>query len=120
MNLKKLHIILITDNTKQEYNLLGKCNKDIISYNESGTLKSNLILNLKEKTLVKENIDYKITLIFDKDNITTNEVYLKKEEKILKLELETIKYEVTNSKIEIKYKVLDSEEVIEYIIEIGE
>ena len=117
---KKLHIILITGNDKNEYNLLGKCDKDTIIYSESGALKSNLTLDLKNKLLIKENIDYKISLKFDKKNNTTNEIYLKKEDKVLNIELKTIKYEVSSSKIEIKYEIIDSKEIIEYIIEIGE
>ena len=119
MKLKKLHIILITNGDKKEYNLLGKCDEKTISYDESSTLKSNLTLDIEDKVLIKENIDYKITLKFD-SNTTNNEIWLKKEDKILNIELETIKYEVTESKIEIKYKILESEEIIEYIIEIGE
>lgn len=120
MKLKKLHIILITDSEKLEYNLLGKCDENTISYTESGALKSNLVFDLKENTLTKDNIDYKITLRFDKKKITSNEIYIKKEDKILNIELETIEYKLTKSKIELKYKIIDSNEKIEYIIEIGE
>ena len=119
MNLKKLHISLTANNDKKEYNLLGKYDGKTISYHESEKLRSKLILDIENRVLTKENIDYKITLNFNTKS-SNNEIFLKKEDKVLKLELETIKYEVNDSKIEIKYKIVDSNEIIEYIIEIGE
>ena len=122
MKKNKFHITLITNGIKDEYNLLGEYDKDknIISYYESNVLKSKLILDLNNKTLIKENIDYKITLKFKEKEKTLNEILLKKEDNILNIELETIKYLVNNKEIEIIYKMIDSNEIIEYKIEIGD
>ena len=117
---KRLHINLITNNNKNEYNLLGEYDKDAntISYYESNTIRSKYVLDLNNKILIKDNIDYKITLIFDENRITANEIFLKKENKTLTISIKTLKMNIDSNLIYIKYKIVESNEVIEYKLEI--
>ena len=76
---EKFHITLITDDNKEEYNLLGEYDRSnkIINYFESNSLRSKITLELDNQRLIKENIDYTITLNFTNNAITQGSIYKK-------------------------------------------
>lgn len=120
MNKKKIHIKIITNGVIDEYNLLGELEEDTVRYRESNKLQSILTFDLKKHILTKENIDYKIVLKFKDKIITTNEIYLKKEDKILNLDIKTLELNNEENKVYIKYEIAASKEIVEYSLEIGE
>lgn len=115
MKKKKLTIILINNEIREEYNLLASYdeNKKIITYNESKDLLTEVTLDLKEKKLIRNNKDYLIECNF----IENKEIIELKElnNKII-LDIKTDIFKIDNSQIEIKYEILDSNEVIDYLI----
>ena len=88
MKKRKLHIKL--NNTS--FTTLGEVDDNIITYYESNKLRSKMIIDLNKETLVKENIDYKISLDF-KEN---NEIYLKKEQGKIDLNIKLLKFKVAS------------------------
>ena len=118
MKKRKFNIILITDDTKNEYNLLGNYDEEnnIITYNESGSIITSMTLDLNQKTLIRENKDYLIKYNLLENEETVNQVIMKELNKTLDIKIKTEKFEVSKDKIEIIYILLDSNEKIIYTI----
>ncbi len=122
MKKEKFHILMKTNSSNDEYNLLGEYDKEnnIIEFYESNSIRSKINIDTNNHTLVKDNIDYKITLDLDKSKETNGEVYLKKEDKTLNLTLKTNKFELKDNKLSMNYIILESDEEIIYEIEMGD
>ena len=104
MEKRKLHIKL----NNESFNTLGEVDNNIIMYYESNKLRSKMIIDLEKETLVKENIDYKISLDFKKNN----EIYLKKEDGKINLDIKLIKFKKDDKKLIINYQIVDSKEEV--------
>ena len=111
-----------TNSSKDEYNLLGEYDreKSVVEFYESNNLRSKISIDINNHCLVKDNIDYRITLDLDITKETNGKVYLKQEDKILSLTLKTNKFELKNNKLNMNYIILKSNEEIIYEIEIGD
>ena len=122
MKKEKFHILLITNNIKEEYNLLGNYDRKsrLIEFYETNKLRSKITINIDNHLLIKENIDYKITLDLDTSKETLGEVFLTKENGSVKLKIKTDTFELSNNKLSMKYTIIDSKEEIIYEIEMGE
>ena len=66
--------------------------------------------------LIRNNSDILMTYPFDLNNKTIGNIEVKELNKYLNLSIETIKYDISDTKKELKFKVED-EEII-YIIEV--
>ena len=117
---EKFHITLITDDNKEEYNLLGEYDRSnkIINYFESNSLRSKITLELDNQRLIKENIDYTITLNFTNNAITQGSIYLKKEDKELTIDINTESIIITEDNIKIVYCIANTNKVY-YELSIG-
>lgn len=122
MKKEKFHILLITNDIKDEYNLLGSYDKteNLIEFYETNKLRSKITIDLNKHILSKENIDYKIILDLDTSKETNGEVFLNKENGSIRLKIKTNTFDLTNNKLTMKYTILDSKEEIIYEIEMGE
>ena len=119
MELRKIKVTLITNTTKEEYNLLGKydLSKNIITYNENKQLQTRVILDLNSRSLSRDNKDLKVDLLFDENGETSNELFIKELNKYLTVKIKTESYNLTENSIEIVYIILDSNDKITYKIE---
>ena len=122
MKKEKFHILMKTNSSNDEYNLLGEYDREKrkIEFYESNNLRSKIGIDINNHILAKDNIDYKITLDLDITKETNGEVYLKKEEKTLNLTLKTNKFELKNNKLSMSYIILEGNEEIIYEIEMGD
>lgn len=122
MKKMKFHILMKTNSSNDEYNLLGEYDKEnnIVEFYESNSIRSKISIDTNNHILVKDNIDYKITLDLDIIKETSGEVYLKKEDKTLNLTLKTNKFELKDNKLSMNYIILESDEEIIYEIEMGD
>ena len=122
MKKEKFHILLIINDIKDEYNLLGSYDKkeNLIEFYETNKLRSKITIDLNKHILSKENIDYKIILDLDTSKETNGEVFLNKENGSIRLKIKTNTFDLTNNKLTMKYTILDSKEEIIYEIEMGE
>ena len=118
MKKTKFNIILITNQEKEEYNLLGEYDteKEIITYKESKELLTDVTIDLKNKTLIRENKDYYLKYKFLKNEETENEIKLKELNQSIILNIKTNKFKKENNKLEIEYIIIDSCEKINYQI----
>ncbi len=119
MKKRKLHITLVSNRKKHEYNLLGEYDVEnkIIFYEESKELLTKVTLDLKNHILIRDNKDYYLCYHFLEHQETENELTIKSLNQKIFLKIQTEKYFVSDQKIEIIYTILDSEEKIKYIVE---
>ena len=120
MKKNKFHVILLTSKYKEEYNLLGEYVNNHLIYYDNNKLRSEMNIDVLNKVLIKDNIDYKITLNFDLEKNSKGTIYLKKEDSSLELDIKTEVFDFSDNLLKIKYSNLSSDEVIEYNIEVGE
>ena len=104
MEKRKLHIKL----NHESFNTLGEVDNNIITYYESNKLRSKMIIDLNNKTIEKDNIDYNIKLDFDKNN----EILLKRENGKINLDIKLIKFDISTNKIVVNYEIVDSKEKV--------
>ena len=114
----KLNITLITNQEKEEYNLLGEYDKEnkIITYTESKKLLTTMIIDMNNYKLIRENKDYYIEYKLIENKETDNIIKVKDINQELKLKIKTEKFKIEENELEIKYKIIDSNEDITYII----
>lgn len=118
MKKRKIKVTLITNDQKEEYNLLGKydLSKNIIYYNENKSMQTKVTLDLNNKLLTRDNKEITLKLLFTNKE-TTNNLFIKDLNKYLTIKIKTEKYKLTTNSVEISYIILDSNELITYKIE---
>ena len=118
MKKRKISITLITDDSKEEYNLLGEYDKEneIITYRENTNLVTRVKLDLKEKILTRENKDYSLKYHLVENKVTENEIEIKELNQKIILKIKTNKFEITENQVTVIYTILDSKEEIKYQI----
>lgn len=122
MKKEKFHVLIITNSIKAEYNLLGQYDRKnkLIEFYESNKLRSKITIDLDKHLLIKDNIDYKITLNLNISHKTKGEILLKKENGVVNIEVETKKFSYDDNKLSMRYTIIDSNEEIIYEIEMGD
>lgn len=119
MEKKKLLISLITNNSKEEYNLLGNYDSEnkIIYYNENREIQTSMQIDLKNKILIRENKDIYIKYNFIDKKETSAIIRLKESNYETQVTIKTKKIVITDNKMSVVYKILDSNEIVNYEIE---
>lgn len=119
MEKRKFKIIIITNNSREEYQVLGIYNVENqrLEYQETKNLITHVILDLKNKILIRENKDYYLEYRLLENKVTENKIEIKEFSQNVILKIMTEKFMIESNKVEITYTLLDSEEKIEYIIE---
>ena len=118
MKKRKLIITLITNEASEEYNLLGEYDeeKEIITYNESKDLLTEVKLDIKERILERDNHNYYLKYKFVENEKTENEIRLKDLNQSIFLKIKTDSFKLKDNKVEIIYTILDSNEQVNYQI----
>ena len=118
MKKRKINIVLITNQEKEEYNLLGEYDseKEIIIYNEHKQLLTEVKLDLKNNILIRDNRDYYLEYKLIENEETENEIKLKDLNQSIFLKIKTNEFKIEKDKIQITYTILDSNEKVTYIV----
>ncbi|MBO5414292.1 MAG: hypothetical protein J6A17_01560 [Bacilli bacterium] len=109
---KKAKITLKNEEEVIKYELLIEFKNNKISYIENDSNNTSVLLDLNNKLLIRDNKE--LYLEYDFLN-NKGVVYLKELRNNMNINLNTIKYEITDNKIEIMYKI--DENSYEYFIE---
>ena len=109
----------ITENTQEliDTQSIKKDNK--ISYIIDNT-KYILIIENNKVTLLRENNEFSNGIIFIENSTTTSEYYLKESSYSLEFNIETTKLIIDKNKIDITYKVIESENIYNYVLEMSD
>ena len=109
----------ITENTQEliDTQSIKKDNK--ISYIIDNT-KYILIIENNKVTLLRENNEFSNGIIFIENSTTTSEYYLKESSYSLDFNIETTKLIIKDNKIDITYKINESENICNYVLEMSD
>jgi len=119
MKKERFHISISNTSSIDEYNTLGQYSSNMLEFYENDKLRSKINIDIKKKKLIKENIDYKIEMEFNKEKETECSIYIKKEDKLLKLRVITLEFSFKDNNLYINYNIIDSNESVTYKVSIG-
>lgn len=109
---KKAKITLKTVEEVIKYEISIELKNNKINYVENDPNNTNVLLDLDNKILIRDNKELYLEYDFSNNN---GIIYLKELKNNINVNLNTIKYEVSDKKIEIMYKI--DENSYEYFIE---
>ena len=109
----------ITEATKENIDTYGIKNNNIISYIIDNT-KYKLILEDSKITLLRENNEFSHGMIFEENKTHSSEYYLKESNYSLEFNIETTKLIYNENKIDITYKIIESENIYNYVLEVSD
>lgn len=107
-----------TENTCECYETQAIINKNKINYILENT-KYTIYIKENKIILIRENNEMKNILTFSKNRSILSEYIIKENNLSVYIEIETIDYIIEENLIYIKYKVIDSNCIYEYKINIG-
>lgn len=119
MKKRKFKITTIANNNKEEYHVLGiyDIENQRLEYQETRDLLTHVILDIKNKILIRENKDYYLKYQLLENKVTENKMDIKEFNQSMILKIKTEKFTIEDNKVEIIYTLLDSSEKFQYIIE---
>ena len=109
----------LTENTKELINTKGLNYSNVISYIIDNT-KYKIILDNNKITLLRENNEFSHGMIFEENRQHHSEYYLKESNYSLEFTILTTKLILEKNKINITYKILESENIYNYVLEMSD
>ena len=109
----------ITEKTTELIDTNGIKNNNTISYIIDNT-KYKLILEDSKITLLRESNEFSHGMIFIENKINPSEYYLKESNYSLEFNIETTKIILDNNKIDITYKIIESDNIYNYVLEVSD
>ncbi len=98
--MKKKAVVMITGSEKESQEVDLEIKNEKLNYREKdGT---NVLLNLKEKVLIRENEKFFMEFFFEKEIIS---IYLKEERKNIEIPIITNQLEMNDNRIKVIYKI---------------
>ena len=114
MEKKKYRIILKSSEDNYNFCVIGNNDNNIITYNEKLNIVTNVIFDINNLILKRENKDLFMNYNFKSKK---GNIYIKELNKELNIDIEIIKIEKSNNKIQIEYKI-DNDKFIYSIMEV--
>ena len=115
----KAKLTNLTENKEDLINTNGIKNSNIISY-VNDNIKHKIILDNNKVTLLRENNEFSHGIIFEENNTNNSEYYLKEYKYSTEFNIQTIKLIIEKNKIDISYKILESENIYNYVLEVSD
>ena len=114
----------LTENTKELINTNGIKNSNNISYIQN-EIKHKIInynknIDNKQITLLRENNEFKHIMFFEENKKHNSEYYLKESNYSLNFTILTTKLIIEKNKIDITYKILESDIICHYVLEMSD
>ena len=91
-------------------------NKGKISYQNDNTI-YKLLLSDKKILLIRETEEFIHKFVFDLDNITKSEYYIKELNTSIDISIKTTKLNISENRIEIDYEIIDNNNQYSYILD---
>ena len=115
----KAKLINLTENEENIINTKGIKNSNEISY-VNDNIKHKIILDNNKVTLLRENDEFSHGIIFEENNINNSEYYLKESKYSIEFNIQTIKLIIEKNKLDITYKIIESENIYNYVLEVSD
>lgn len=113
-----VEISITNGNEKKKYRSDGTYDqeKEILFVEEKDNLHTKMIFDLKKKKMKRQTEEYTMDFSFEQDKITDVIVKLQGYDQMLALKTKTEVYNYKERELNVKYQMMDGEEVIEYSI----
>lgn len=109
----------ITENTQELIDTTAIKNKNKISY-IINDIKHIVLIENNKITLLRENNEFSHRMIFIENSTILSEYYLKESSYSLDFNIETTKLIIKDNKIDITYKINESENICNYVLEMSD
>lgn len=109
----------ITENTQELIDTSAIKNKNKISY-IINNIKHIVLIENNKITLLRENEEFSHRMIFIENSTISSEYYLKESSYSLDFNIETTKLIIKDNKIDITYKINESENICNYVLEMSD
>lgn len=109
----------LTENTKELIDTKGIKSNNIISYIIDNT-KYKLTIENKKIFLLRESNEFIHTMTFEENTTYPSEYFLKESKYSLDFNIKTIKIIINKTKVNITYKILESENAYNYVLEVSD
>lgn len=109
----------LTENTEELIDTKAINDSNVISYIQDNT-KYKLIIEKQKITLLRENEEFSHGIIFEENKKHKSEYYLKEHNYSLEFNILTTKIIIDKNKIDITYKILESENIYNYVVEMSD
>ena len=109
----------LTEKDEININTIAIKNSNIISY-VIDNIKYKLILEKEKISLQRENNEFSHIMIFMQNKTIPSEYYLKESKYSLEFNVLTTKLIITDNKLEITYKIEESENTYNYVLEMSD
>lgn len=106
----------ITEKTEEIIDTKATKNSNIIKYIIDKT-KVKITIEDNKIILLRDNDEFSHGMIFEENNIYQSEYYLKELKYSLEFNIQTIKLNIDSNKIDITYKILENENIYNYVVE---
>ena len=106
----------ITENTNDIIDTKAIKNKNKINFYDKDTIYKITIYE-KQIILVRDNKEFSHKFIFDIDNITKSEYYIKEINTTIEMPIKTNKLNISDSSIKIEYEIIDNNNKYSYILD---
>ena len=106
----------ITENTDDLIDTYAIKNKNKITYKTNDTL-YKITISDNKLILIRENEEFLHKFIFDIDNITKSEYYIKELRTTIELPIKTNKLIINDNNIVIEYIIIDNDNKYSYILD---
>ena len=91
-------------------------NKNKISYYNNNTT-YKLLLSEKKIILIRETNEFIHKFVFELDNITKSEYYIKELNTSIDISIKTTKLNISENRIEIDYEIIDNNNQYSYVLD---
>lgn len=109
----------ITEKETEIINTFGIKKDNTINY-ISNDIIYKLIIENNKITLQRQNDEFSHEIKFEKDKINKSEYFLKELHHSLEFNIETINIKILQDKIDIEYKIKETENIYNYVIELSD
>lgn len=109
----------LTENTEESIDTQAIKNSNVISY-IIDNIKYKLIIDNNKVTLLRENEEFSHGMIFKNNIKYKSEYYLKESNYSLEFNIITTKLIIDKNKIDITYKIIESENIYNYVLEMSD
>ena len=109
----------LTENTKEVINTKAIKKSNIISYIIDNN-KYKIIIDNNKVTLYRESNEYSHIMFFEESKSHKTEYYLKNSNYSLEFNIFTTKLILEKNKIDITYKIIESENIYNYVLEMSD
>jgi hypothetical protein len=109
----------LTENTQNLINTNAIKKSNIITYIDNDT-KHILMIEKSQIKLHRENIEFSHVMTFKKNKTISSEYYMKENNYLLEFNILTTNIIISENKIDITYKIIESENVYNYVLEMSD